>query len=469
MSDPTALRAARVDPAPAPAPPEHPRRAKRAAGSPKASPRPGVRQGNAAGAIGRAWRRLAAPLRARALVAWERFAPVRTKVGGWLAVVSPLGWTMIAGTALAWFLAVRFGWAEFGYVAAVLFIVLVLSALFTIGRLRVSVDLVVDPLRVRVGESAAAQLHLRNSAATPLLPIGVEFPVGAAVARYATPVLRPGGEYEELALIPTERRGVVELGPVTSQRGDPFGVFRRELAWTDRLELFVHPRTVPLEPLGAGLLRDLEGQTTNEVSMSDLAFHTLREYVPGDDRRYIHWRSSAKASAASGAGTFMVRQFLDTRRSHVAVVVDVNPQSYRTPEEFEVAISAAASVAVRAITDEMDLSIVCGDHAVVQPAPHVALDTFSRAELSDWTLNDAAAKLARLAPDASVVLLATGPLTSFATLQLARAVLAPEVHTIALRVDEGAATTLKQASGLPVLGIGALSDLPRVLAGGSLQ
>ena len=53
--------------------------------------------------------------------------------------------------------------------------------------------------------------------------------------------------------------------------------------------------------------------------MSDLAFHALREYQPGDDRRYVHWRSSAKH------GRLLVRQFLDTRRSHLAVVVDTDP------------------------------------------------------------------------------------------------------------------------------------------------
>jgi uncharacterized protein (DUF58 family) len=396
-------------------------------------------------------------------------SPVTAKLTDWFGVVSPLGWTLAVGTGLAWFLAVRFGWLEFGYVAAAFCIVLALSALFTIGRLRLTVSMVVDPLRVRVGESAAAQLQVTNTGAAPLLPIGIEMPVGAAVARYTSPILKPGGTYEELALIPTQRRGVVVLGPVTTQRGDPFGVFRREVGWTEQVEIFVHPRTVPLEPLGSGLLRDLEGQTTNEVSMSDLAFHTLREYSPGDDRRYIHWRSSAKASAASGAGTFMIRQFLDTRRSHVAVVVDVNPDSYRTPDEFEDAISAGASIAVRAITDEMDLSIICGEHAVVEPSPHTALDTFSRAELSGLSLADASGMLTRLAPDASVVLLITGALTDFRELQHARATLAPEVHTIGLRVDDGGTVSLRQVPGLMVLGIGGLSDLPRVLSGGNAQ
>ena len=37
--------------------------------------------------------------------------------------------------------------------------------------------------------------------------------------------------------------------------------------------------------------------------MSDLAFHALREYVPGDDLRHVHWRSSAKADTLCRSGS----------------------------------------------------------------------------------------------------------------------------------------------------------------------
>ncbi len=465
MTERTVLRADRVAPEPssAPAPTRGPRK-------PRRTGRAGItRTKGSLVAVGRWWTRVIQPVQLRWEDATEYLAPVRARVSTALGVVSPLGWTLLVGAIAAWLLADRLGWAEFGYVAAVFGIILVLSAMFTFGRLRLDVERIVAPLRVRVGEAAAAQLQITNRAATPLLPIGVEMPVGSAVARYTTPILKPGASYEELALIPTERRGVVVIGSVTTQRGDPFGVFRREVAWTDPIEMFVHPRTVPLEPLGSGWLRDLEGQTTNEVSMSDLAFHTLREYVPGDDRRYIHWRSSAKASAAAGTGSFLVRQFLDTRRSHVAVIVDVNPRAYSTPEEFELAIAAGASVALRAITDEMDLSIVCGENAALAPVPQKALDTFSRAELSDWTLARATGKLATLAPDASVVLLITGPATEFADLRHARALLPHEVNTIGLQVQEGAPTSLRQVAGFPLIGIGSLADLAPVLATGGVQ
>ena len=56
--------------------------------------------------------------------------------------------------------------------------------------------------------------------------------------------------------------------------------------------------------------------------MSDLAFHALREYVPGDDLRHVHWRSSARA------GELLVRQYHDTRRNHATVVVDADPAAY---------------------------------------------------------------------------------------------------------------------------------------------
>ncbi len=395
--------------------------------------------------------------------------PVLDAAGGVLAAVTGFGWTTLGLVALAWLSAALWGWREAALLAAALLVAFGIACLFTIGRVHLSVELDTDPLRVTVGESSAARVRVTNLARTPALPIGLEFPVGDALGRFTLPGLGGGATHEEVVIIPTQRRGVIELGPVVTQRGDPFGLVRREVTWTERLELFVHPRRVPLEPLGAGLLRDLEGHTTTDTSMSDLAFHTLREYAPGDDRRYIHWRSSAKVSAASGQGSFLVKQFLDTRRSHVAVVVDADEAAYASDAEFELAVSVGASVVVRALADEMDLTIVVGEHAAAKPHPALALDTFSRAGFGPGGLAGSTGRLVQLAPDASVAILVSGSRAGFADFAHARAHLAPEVHTFAVTVDRGATMALRQASGMAMLTVSTLSDLPRVLPGVQVQ
>ena len=386
-----------------------------------------------------------------------------------LAAVTPFGWTTLALAGFGWLLAALFGWGEAALLASVLLLGFAIACGFTIGRMNLGVRLEADPLRVTVGESSAARVSVTNLARTPVLPIGLEFPVGEALGRFTLPALGPGAGHDEVVIIPTQQRGVIELGPVVTQRGDPFGLVRREVTWTQRLELFVHPRRVPLDPLGAGLLRDLEGHTTNDTSMSDLAFHTLREYAPGDDRRYIHWRSSAKVSSASGSGTFLVKQFLDTRRSHIAVVVDADEANYADEAEFELAISVGASIAVRALADEMDLTIVAGEHAAARPHPALALDTFSRAGHGPWPLAPSVGRLNHLAPDASVAVLISGSKAGFGCFARARAHLAPEVHTFAITADAGAPIGLRQASGMAVLTVGDLNDLPRVLLGVTVQ
>ena len=46
-----------------------------------------------------------------------------------------------------------------------------------------------------------------------------------------------------------------------------------------------------------------------------MSFHAIREYAPGDSRRQIHWKSTAKT------GQLMVRQYEESRRSRMAVVL----------------------------------------------------------------------------------------------------------------------------------------------------
>ena len=94
-----------------------------------------------------------------------------------------------------------------------------------------------------------------------------------------------------------------------------------------------------LSVFAGGLTNDLDGATSQQLSMSDLAFHALREYVPGDDLRHVHWRSSAKA------GELLVRQYHETRRGHVTVLVDGARSSYPRLRDFELAVSVATSIA----------------------------------------------------------------------------------------------------------------------------
>ena len=93
------------------------------------------------------------------------------------------------------------------------------------------------------------------------------------------------------------RRGIITVGPVQHGTGRPVGPLPARGRGHRAEEIIVHPRTVRLERLGAGLLRDLEGQSTKDLASHDLAFHALRPYVPGDERRHIHWRSSARVGA----------------------------------------------------------------------------------------------------------------------------------------------------------------------------
>lgn len=379
--------------------------------------------------------------------------------------MTPLGWGVLALGLGAWLAGGLLGWVELLIVAAAALLVLVFCALLTIGSTRLTVRIQLTPRRVIAGSPAAGRLRVSNASRARLLPVLLELPIGISRAQFVLRRLRMGETQEELFSLATTRRGVVAVGPATTVRGDPFGLLRRTVPWSEVVELMVHPITVPIEPLGAGVLRDLEGQTTNETSTSDLAFHTLREYAPGDDRRYIHWRSSARASAF-GESTLLVRQFLDTRRSHLAAIVDGRTSAYLDEIDFETAISVAASVARRALTDDIDTTVLAAQSAAYSTSLPLTMDSFSRAELgSSATLATMAAQAATLAPDTTVALLVTGARIEFSELQRAASHFAPEVNVVAVRIDPTQPAGITGLSRLVVLTLPQLSGLRALLAG----
>jgi len=195
------------------------------------------------------------------------------------------------------------------------------------------------------------RMVVTNTGPRNLPPTRMELPVGAGVAEFQLPAMKPKQEEEELFAVPTNKRAVIVAGPAESVRGDQLGLLRRALKWADPVDLFVHPKTVRLAPSAAGLVRDLEGQVSKKITNNDIAFHALRPYVPGDDRRYVHWRTSARI------GQLMVRQFEETRRSQITMIHVTREDLYASEDEFELAISVTASLAAQVITDGTQMNV----------------------------------------------------------------------------------------------------------------
>ncbi len=392
--------------------------------------------------------------------AWARVRPwLQLRVRPVLATVSVLGAVVIGAVVLLWMVGAGLGWQE-AKVAAMLGTLLVLIATaFIAGSSLYSVQLDLARTRVAVGDSAVGSLAVTNASTRAVLPSALELPVGAATALFHLPRMKPGQVHEDLFTIPTTRRAVITVGPVRSVRADPLHLLRRQLVWTEPADLFVHPRTTALDGPAAGFLKDLEGLPTTELSSADVSFHALRDYVPGDDRRHIHWKTTART------GKLMVRQFEETRRAHMAVALSVNTDEYGREEDFELAISVAASLGRQAIKEARELSVVTQRGPVRCETGKNLLDEMTR--LAGHTRRGNAVDLARSlsdsVPNASVVFFVVGSKVTPAQLRTAGASVPPGVRAIAVRCHSGAQSARANIAELTVLTLGELADLAAVL------
>lgn len=384
----------------------------------------------------------------------------RTWFGGRLDWITPLGWTLVGVGLLLWLLGALLGWVELTIMAVTILVLVILCVLISLGRHRADVDLVVEPLRADIGDLAQGHIVLTNAARRTMLPSLVRLPVGDEEQIIPVPLLRKGAQHRISFPIRTPKRGVIPVGPPTTVQGDPLGITRRTVTFGGQQLMHVHPRRVALESGAHGLLRDLEGEATPELSMADISFHALREYEPGDDRRYIHWRSSAKH------GRLLVRQFQETRRSHLGVVVDTDPAMYRRGEgDVETAIASAASLMVQSIKDEQEATIVCNDGFASRTTVPLVLDTLTTATVGTVDLVRSARIVGQHAPDSSVAVLCTGPGRAFLEIQQCLGEFETEVHKVAIVIDPGARTSLRRMRGLSLITIAELSDLGHVVGG----
>jgi uncharacterized protein (DUF58 family) len=390
------------------------------------------------------------------------------------AVVTPVGWVVFALIPLFLAFGYGFGWIELvvaGYACAALVII---AVIYLLPRSAISIALCLRHSRVVVGETAVGEIVVENPGRSRLLRSTLEIPVGAGLAEVALPGIHRGAQFRHEFAIPTVRRGIIAVGPVRTVRADPIGLVRRELEWTRVQELFVHPRTIAIPSFSTGFVRDLEGNPTRDLTNSDVSFHALREYTPGDERRYIHWKSTART------GRYMVRQFEETRRSHLVIALSLASTDYATEEEFEMAVSVTGSLGVRAIRDARTVTVVAS-----QSTPQFArkkvfavrlLSTLTRSRLLDdlsivehsesaLSIVDVARVTGEQAGDVSVAFMVCGSGATPQDLRAASTKFPLGVEVTAVVCDPDRPPGLRQVAGLSILSIGFLEDLQRALSG----
>lgn len=402
---------------------------------------------------------LASRVRRVVAPAAERARPVLDRVRPVLAVVQPAGWVALSVGIVSWWAGRRFGWFELVVVAIACLVALAIAVVFVVGRSEYRIRLELTRHRVVVGSRAVGRVEVLNTAGRAQLPSEIELPVGTSGATFGLPRLAAGETHEELFTVPTARRAVIRVGPVRSVRGDGLGLLRREKEWTQSLELFVHPRTVALHGAVSGFLKDLEGKPTRDLSPSDVSFHALREYAPGDDRRHVHWKTTART------GRLMVRQFEETRRSHLVVVLSTAAADYDDPEEFELAVSVAGSLGVQALREERDVTVLVQGQTFRGQTGGRLLDELTRLELAPRgaRLAELSREVGEQVPDASAAVLLYGATVPHALVHLAGTRLPIDVRSLAVRAVPGAPVQRRALADLTTLDLGRLEDLPSAM------
>lgn len=162
-----------------------------------------------------------------------------------------------------------------------------------------------------------------------------------------------------------KQRGLFTFGPIELRYGDPFGLFARTLRVAGSRSVVVYPVVRPVGALDA-LAPSTAGNEQPRGRVLDIPPNatTIREYVPTDSVKRIHWASSARL------GRLMSRSFETREGGDAWIVLDLQASVHagEAPEStLEYAMSLAASItdaglrrggAIGLVSNDSHLSVI---------------------------------------------------------------------------------------------------------------
>ncbi len=243
------------------------------------------------------------------------------------------------------------------YILLSLFLaILVVSGILSRRNVAGLVPSLTGPEELFALEPARFVLTLRNDGRER---VGILVRLEGREAPYLFPAIaRASAESRGIELV-FPRRGAARIGALTVYSGYPIGLFRkgRRHPWDSELVVFPRPDFLPLPEPEASRLSD-EGARSDRRGRG-AGIRNLREALPGDDPRDIHWPQTARQ------GTPIVRE-RDAEETRSAIVVLES-----APGSYETAVSEAAGAVLQLLARGDRVGLAAGE-AVLVPGtgPH---------------------------------------------------------------------------------------------------
>ena len=397
---------------------------------------------------------MVSPKRAQAV----RSHPLKALVGA----VTPTGWAVITLVIVGLVLAVAFQWVEALACALAGVVALVLAAMRVAWRPPHVVSIRVPNERIVAGQTAVGEISVRNERARSVRSGIIELPIGTGTGEFVVPPLGAHETWDEMFLISSRHRGLINVGPARAVRSDALGLLRRVRMWDEPVLLHVHPRTVRVPFDATGFQLDVEGVSTGKLSSSDVSFHALRDYEPGDDRRAVHWQSTARL------GKLIVRQYEETHRSHHVIVLDTSRDAW-DHDTFETAVSVAGSLGLANLRESRPVSLTTTEGWLPSGVAMRMLDALSEVKARSFgDLSRRVREAVAQRPGVSALTLIVGPnVTDIEAAHLAR--LAPiDVPVSIIRIGAEGVRARRDLGRGVLLDCSTLDDLPRIIVAGGL-
>jgi uncharacterized protein (DUF58 family) len=223
-------------------------------------------------------------------------------------------------------------------VLSALLAVLLLSGMLSSRNFRgLEMDLFL-PERAFAGDAVSVTLRIRNRRRIlPATSLHVVAPGGSLYF----PVIQPGGILQRHSEIRFPRRGRHVFENLLTASCFPFGFFLKAREFDVNAECICYPEIRPQDQLDVSIA-DLMGSHRRLERGIGIDLHTIRDYVPSDSARHVHWKATAKTAALK------TREFAAEDSRLIVLALDRHGYE-QDADSFEDLVSRAASLAFHLI------------------------------------------------------------------------------------------------------------------------